>query len=252
MDTATSPSRAGRNFRPLRRVLLAAVAGTAWLTLSGTAAHADGACTFQSPAADAAETSSAAGCADDSGFPASSLDGAPVALDAGTAPAGQWAASAVPGPGESTSDAGNDADHATDAAARPSWMSQLNLPRLPLTQPPRVRTRGRPPRILRLRLLCRRHRMHHSPRRTTPRPQPNRGLPLPRQQWAPAGFRGRPRAVPRCPANPRPPTPALRCPANPRPPTPALRYPANPRPQTPARSATRRTHDPRPRPRSQW
>ena len=94
MDPAASPSRAGRNLRPLRRVLLAAVAGAAWLTLSSTAAQADDACSFHGPADDAGETSAATGCADAGNFPVTTLDGAQVALDA--VPAPTWAAGAVP------------------------------------------------------------------------------------------------------------------------------------------------------------
>ena len=66
MDPAAASSRAGRTLRrvrpmrPLRHVLLAAVAGAAWLTLTGTAAQADDACTLSGTADDAGERAAVA------------------------------------------------------------------------------------------------------------------------------------------------------------------------------------------------
>ena len=104
MDPAAAPSSAGRILRPsghlshLRRVLLVAVAGAAWLTLSGTAAQADDTCTFYGQADDAGSRAAAAGCADADDLPIPALDGV-VSLDIAPAPAHTWSAGAVPGPG---------------------------------------------------------------------------------------------------------------------------------------------------------
>ena len=130
MAPAAATSRTGRTLRPLRRVLLAAVAGAAWLTLSATAAQADDPCTFYGPPCGSGESVVAADCADADDFPVPFLDGAQVSLDADPAPAGTWAAGAVPGPRVPTADIEPDvvpdvppvAAHVTDlqpAAAAP-------------------------------------------------------------------------------------------------------------------------------------
>ena len=78
MDPAAASSRAGRTvrpLRPLRRVLLAAIAGAAWLTLTCTAAQADDACAFYGTADDAGESAAAASCTDADDLPVPSLDG---------------------------------------------------------------------------------------------------------------------------------------------------------------------------------
>ena len=106
MDPAAASSRAGRTLRPmrpLRRVLLAAVAGAAWLTLTCTAAQADDACAFYGTADDAGESAAAASCTDADDLPVPSLDGV-VSVDIPAVPAGTWAAGAVPGPGVASAD----------------------------------------------------------------------------------------------------------------------------------------------------
>ena len=93
MDPAAASSRAGRTLRPLRplrRVLLAAVAGAAWLTLTCTAAQADDACAFYGTADDAGESAAAASCTDADDLPVPSLDGV-VSVDLPAVPAGTWA-----------------------------------------------------------------------------------------------------------------------------------------------------------------
>ncbi|MGO4806584.1 hypothetical protein AB4089_15825 [Arthrobacter sp. 2MCAF15] len=101
MEPAAASFRAGRilrpsgHLRPVRRVLLAAVAGAAWLTLSAAAAQADDACTFPGPAEYAGSTAPAAGCADADDLPVPAFDGL-VSLDIAPAPAHTWSAGAVP------------------------------------------------------------------------------------------------------------------------------------------------------------
>ena len=66
MAPAAAASRAGRI---LRRALLSAVAGAAWLTLSATAAQADDACAVHGPADDSGERVVAADCTDADDLP---------------------------------------------------------------------------------------------------------------------------------------------------------------------------------------
>ena len=82
------PARAAplRPLRPLRRVLLAAVAGAAWLTLTCTAAQADDACAFYGTADGAGESAAAASCTDADDLPVPSLDGV-VSVDIPAVPA---------------------------------------------------------------------------------------------------------------------------------------------------------------------
>jgi hypothetical protein len=127
MDPAASPSRAGRSLRPLRRVVLAALAGAAWLTLSGTAAQADEGCTIYGPAGDEHGTVAAAECAGADDFPVPALEGSQVPLESGPAPSGTWAAGAVPAlvvasadasPAVASKDVADDARVASDEAAK--------------------------------------------------------------------------------------------------------------------------------------
>ncbi|MDF9753000.1 hypothetical protein [Arthrobacter sp. ES3-54] len=109
MDPAAASSRAGRTLRrvppmrPLRRVLFAAVAGAAWLTFSGTAAQADDTCTLAGTADDAGDRAAAAECRNADDLPVPSLDGL-SSVDIAPAPAGTWSAGAVPGPRPDVSD----------------------------------------------------------------------------------------------------------------------------------------------------
>ncbi len=120
MDPAAASSRAGRTLhpmRPLRRVLFAAVAGAAWLTLSGTAAQADDACTLAGTD-DAGDRAAAAECRNADDLPVPSLDGL-ASLDIAPAPAGTWSAGAVPVPKTDVSDfAPADADQPAQAGPR--------------------------------------------------------------------------------------------------------------------------------------
>jgi hypothetical protein len=120
MDPAAATSPVGRtlrrvrHLRPLRRVLFAAVAGAAWLTLSGTAAQADDACTLAGTD-DAGDRAAAAECRNADDLPVPSLDGL-ASVDIAPAPAGTWSAGAVPGPIPDASDvAPADADQPAQA-----------------------------------------------------------------------------------------------------------------------------------------
>jgi hypothetical protein len=121
MDPAAASSRAGctlrrmHPMRPLRRMLFVAVAGAAWLTLSGAAAQADDTCTLAGTADDAGDRAAAAECRNADDLPVPSLDGL-ASVDIGPAPAGTWSAGAVPGPRPDVSDvAPADADRPAQA-----------------------------------------------------------------------------------------------------------------------------------------
>ncbi|MFE4230511.1 hypothetical protein ACFRJ8_21765 [Arthrobacter sp. NPDC056886] len=109
MDPAAASSRACRTprrvhpMRPLRRVLFAAVAGAAWLTFSGAAAQADDTCTLAGTADDAGNRAAAAECRNADDLPVPSLDGL-ASVDIAPAPAATWSAGAVPGPRPDVSD----------------------------------------------------------------------------------------------------------------------------------------------------
>ncbi len=105
-----------RPMRPLRHVLLAAVAGAAWLTLSGTAAQADDACTI---CRDGRRRRRESGGRRLHGRrrPPCSLPRRPGRRpDIAPAPAGTWSAGAVPGPRPDVADAAPaDADEPAQA-----------------------------------------------------------------------------------------------------------------------------------------
>src|SRR6478752_5937163 len=98
MAPSAAASRAGRT---LRRVLLTAVAGAAWLTLSATAAQADDSCTVHGPADDSGGRVVAADCTDADDLPLPVVEGAHVSPGTDPAPAASWAAGAVPVPSPS-------------------------------------------------------------------------------------------------------------------------------------------------------